>query len=204
MSPEASGRKLNGQNNEPVTHDHLRKVGGMTKRVRGKVIVGVVCVAWVLSSLLGGMALANGSYLIQFFTEPIPTPLCEPGGTELKLDFSQSYWQAKVKVLGSPIKEGPKTKIKVLVEEVLNGHVPGDIFFLYYARGDALMSHGGAIGLPDEALGKSYYVLGRMFQGNITTYSLSKEQWLNTLGGSCVPKSEGGWEWLSDWFEDEK
>lgn len=59
------------------------KVASMTKQARGNIIVGVVCVAWVLSSLLGGIAFANGTYFIQLFTEPLlPSPPCEPSGTE--------------------------------------------------------------------------------------------------------------------------
>lgn len=140
-------------------------------------------------AMVGNATIINTHGKRQFFLDPIPKVLCDSQdeNKQMEFDFEKKHFQARIQILDDPLDAPlpeyiPKfaKKIWVRVEEVIQGRVPEEHFYLHFVG-----KRMGIEGLPKDSMGNSYYILGVIREKNVWTLPIAMEALLNTAEGSC-------------------
>lgn len=135
-----------------------------------KVVKCVVLLLLVLGFVEEAIARTIYSNRLQFFKYPIPHKVYEDSKIiESRVHDPNSFFMAKIQVMGSPLGEKGNKTILVKVIEVLDGKVPANQFNVRYIKA------GIYIGLPpNHAAENFYFIMGVAFEdGNLHLLSAS-------------------------------
>ena len=107
------------------------------------------------------MARSRFDVRIHFFENPIPEKVYEDSKNIKSRAYDpESFFLAKIQVVGSPLGESGNKEILVKVIEVLSGKVPAEQFIVRYFEGPPYFA-----GLPsNHEEGKFYFIMGIVFE----------------------------------------